>query len=56
VPLGLVLEGGYEPAALAESVEETLAAVGGNEPARSAAAEPPLTLQAVALIGRYWPL
>jgi acetoin utilization deacetylase AcuC-like enzyme len=56
LPLGLVLEGGYEPAALAESVEWTLAAVGGNGPARSAAAEPPLSSEAVARIGRYWPL
>jgi acetoin utilization deacetylase AcuC-like enzyme len=55
-PLGAILEGGYEPAALAESVEQTLAAVGGNEPARSTAAERPLSSQTVALIGRYWPL
>jgi len=55
-PLGLVLEGGYEPAALAESVERTLAAVGGKEPARSTAAEPPLSSRAAAHIGRYWAL
>jgi acetoin utilization deacetylase AcuC-like enzyme len=56
VPLGMVLEGGYEPAALADSVERTLAAVGGNEPARSTAAEPPLSSEAVERIGRYWPV
>jgi acetoin utilization deacetylase AcuC-like enzyme len=37
VPLGAVLEGGYEPAALAESVAATLAALGGeDEPTRTA--------------------
>jgi acetoin utilization deacetylase AcuC-like enzyme len=56
LPLGLVLEGGYEPAALAESVERTLTAVGGKEPARSTAAEPPLSSQAAAQLARYWPL
>jgi acetoin utilization deacetylase AcuC-like enzyme len=55
-PIGAVLEGGYEPAALADSVQRTLAAVGGNEPARSTAAEPPLSSEAVERIGRYWPL
>jgi acetoin utilization deacetylase AcuC-like enzyme len=54
-PLGAILEGGYEPAALADSVERTLAALGGNEPVRSTAAEPPLGSEAVARIGRYWP-
>jgi acetoin utilization deacetylase AcuC-like enzyme len=39
VPLGAVLEGGYEPAALAQSVQTTLAALGGDEPARSVAHE-----------------
>jgi acetoin utilization deacetylase AcuC-like enzyme len=55
-PLGAILEGGYEPAALAESVERTLAAIAGNEPARSTAAEPPLSSEAAAQIGRYWTL
>jgi acetoin utilization deacetylase AcuC-like enzyme len=64
-PVGAILEGGYEPAALAESVGQTLAAIGGNEPARSTAAEPPLgstgaepplSSQAAARIGRYWRL
>ncbi len=56
VPLGVVLEGGYELAALAESVGATLAALGGDEPARSAAPEPLLTSRAAAHVGRYWPL
>jgi acetoin utilization deacetylase AcuC-like enzyme len=55
-PLGAILEGGYEPAALAESTERTLAAIGGNEPARSTAAEPPLSQQAATQIGSYWTL
>jgi acetoin utilization deacetylase AcuC-like enzyme len=56
VPLGAVLEGGYEPAALARCVAETLAALGGEEPARSAAPEPHLTPRAAARIESYWPL
>jgi len=55
-PLGAVLEGGYEPAALAESVVATLAALGDDEPAPSAAAETLLTSRAAAHIGHYWPL
>jgi acetoin utilization deacetylase AcuC-like enzyme len=55
-PLGVVLEGGYEPVALAACVLETLAALGSDEPARSAAPEPLLTSRAAAHIGRYWPL
>jgi acetoin utilization deacetylase AcuC-like enzyme len=56
VPLGVVLEGGYEPAALAESVRATLAALTAEQPGRSAAPEVHLTARAVAHIGRYWPL
>jgi acetoin utilization deacetylase AcuC-like enzyme len=55
-PLGAVLEGGYEPAALAQSVQATLAALGGDQPARSAAPEPLLTSRAAAHIGHYWSL
>jgi acetoin utilization deacetylase AcuC-like enzyme len=56
VPLGAVLEGGYEPVALAACVRETLAALGSDEPARPSAPEPLLTRRAAAHIGRYWPL
>jgi len=56
VPVGAVLEGGYEPAALAESVRETLAALAGSEPPRSAAPEALLTSRAAAHVGRYWQL
>jgi acetoin utilization deacetylase AcuC-like enzyme len=56
IPLGAILEGGYEPRALAESVRKTLVALGGDEPARSAAPEPLLTSRTAAQIGHYWSL
>jgi acetoin utilization deacetylase AcuC-like enzyme len=56
IPLGAVLEGGYEPAALAESVVATLAALCEDRPATSAAVEPRITAQAAAHIARHWPL
>lgn len=56
VPLGAVLEGGYEPHALAECVRETLAALASNQPAPSAAPEPLLTSRAAAHVGHHWPL
>ncbi len=55
-PVGAMLEGGYEPAALAESVRETLAALSGSEPPHSAAPEALLTSRAAAHVGHYWPL
>jgi acetoin utilization deacetylase AcuC-like enzyme len=55
-PLGAVLEGGYEPAALAESVAETLAAFGGGGESVSAAPEALLTSRAAAGVARYWTL
>jgi acetoin utilization deacetylase AcuC-like enzyme len=55
-PLGAVLEGGYEPAAMAESLLATLGALSGDEPARSSAPEPLLTSRAAAHVGHYWPL
>jgi acetoin utilization deacetylase AcuC-like enzyme len=56
VSLGAVLEGGYEPAALAECVRETLTALGGNEPPRSAAPEPLLTSRAASYVSHHWQL
>ncbi len=56
VPLGAILEGGYEPAALARCVQATLTALSGDEPARSAAPESLLTSRAAAHIGHYWAL
>jgi acetoin utilization deacetylase AcuC-like enzyme len=55
-PLGAVLEGGYEPAVLGECVRETLAALGDQEPPRSAGPEPLFSSSAASLIGRYWTL
>jgi acetoin utilization deacetylase AcuC-like enzyme len=55
-PLGAVLEGGYEPRAVAECVQATLAALGGEGEAVSAAPEALLTSRAAAQFGRYWPL
>jgi acetoin utilization deacetylase AcuC-like enzyme len=56
VPLGAVLEGGYEPLALAASVAATLAALGGEGEAVSAAPEALLTSRAAAGVARYWTL
>jgi acetoin utilization deacetylase AcuC-like enzyme len=56
VPLGAVLEGGYEPAALAECVRETLSALSADEPPRSTAPEPLLTSRAASYVSHYWPL
>ena len=55
-PLGAVLEGGYEPAALAESVCATLAALGSDGSPRSSAPEALLTSRAAAHVGHYWSL
>ena len=55
-PLGAVLEGGYEPAVLAQCVTETLRALGGDRPASSAAPDPLLTSRAAARVGHYWEL
>jgi len=55
-PLGAVLEGGYNVTALAESVSETMAALGGAGKARSAAPEALLTSRAAAHVGHYWQL
>jgi acetoin utilization deacetylase AcuC-like enzyme len=55
-PLGVVLEGGYEPQTLAACVVETLEALTGSEQPHSAAPEALLTSRAAAQIGHYWPL
>ena len=51
-----MLEGGYEPHALAECVHTTLVELDGDEPPVSAVPRGPLTARAAAQIGRYWPL
>jgi acetoin utilization deacetylase AcuC-like enzyme len=55
-PLGAVLEGGYEPRALAACVIETLTALADSSEPHSAAPEALLTSRAAAQIGHYWPL
>jgi acetoin utilization deacetylase AcuC-like enzyme len=55
-PLGVVLEGGYEPEILAQCVAATLVALDGDLPANSAAPEAFLTSRAAAHVGHYWPL
>lgn len=56
VPVGAVLEGGYEPRVLGECVQVTLAALAGAGEATEAAREPLLTSRAAAHFRRYWPL
>ncbi|HEX4484612.1 MAG TPA: histone deacetylase [Solirubrobacteraceae bacterium] len=55
-PLGLVLEGGYEPVSLAQSVRETMRALGDEHAPRSVTAELPETRAAIAQLQRFWPL
>jgi acetoin utilization deacetylase AcuC-like enzyme len=55
-PLGAVLEGGYAPVALAESVEATMRALGGEGEAESVAPDPIFTSRAASHLGRYWQL
>jgi acetoin utilization deacetylase AcuC-like enzyme len=56
VPVGVVLEGGYNHHVLAECVRCTLAAFGGEGKAQLAAPESLLTSRAAAHVGHYWPL
>jgi acetoin utilization deacetylase AcuC-like enzyme len=54
-PVGVLLEGGYDLRALAESVPETMAALAGDsEPPE--VARHPLAEQAAEVLGRYWEL
>jgi acetoin utilization deacetylase AcuC-like enzyme len=55
-PLGMVLEGGYEPMALAACVLETLTALTDHERPRSSRHDGLLVSRAVARIGRHWEL
>ena len=53
-PVGAVLEGGYAPAALAESVEATMRALGG-EGGSATAPETAVGEEAAARVSAYWP-
>jgi acetoin utilization deacetylase AcuC-like enzyme len=59
IPLGLVLEGGYNRRVLADCVCSILPALAGETPGRSAPQPPPapgsLTARAAAQVGRHWP-
>jgi acetoin utilization deacetylase AcuC-like enzyme len=53
-PVGAVLEGGYSPPALADSVAETMRALGGaGEP--GIAPETAVAAEAAARVARFWP-
>jgi acetoin utilization deacetylase AcuC-like enzyme len=54
IPVGAVLEGGYAPAALAESVEATMRALGGAGDS-VAAPETAVGEEAAARVSAYWP-
>ncbi len=56
VPVGAVLEGGYDLAALPRCVIATLEALSGVGDAESIAPDPILTSRAAAQFGRYWRL
>ena len=55
-PLGAVLEGGYEPLALVESLLATIPALAGEGEAVSAAPEALLTGRAAARVAPFWTL
>jgi acetoin utilization deacetylase AcuC-like enzyme len=55
-PLGAVLEGGYEPEALGESVVATIAALQGRGEAQSAAPDPLVTPRAASYLAHRWTL
>jgi acetoin utilization deacetylase AcuC-like enzyme len=55
-PLGAVLEGGYAPAALGQSVVATIAALGGAGEAESAAPDAVVTPRAASHLGHRWTL
>jgi acetoin utilization deacetylase AcuC-like enzyme len=55
-PVGAVLEGGYDPAALASSVVATIRAMGGETQAESIAPHPVITSRVAAHVGHFWAL
>jgi acetoin utilization deacetylase AcuC-like enzyme len=55
-PVGAVLEGGYDPRALAESVTATISALDGEGTAESIAPDPIVTSRVASHIGHYWEL
>jgi acetoin utilization deacetylase AcuC-like enzyme len=55
-PVGAVLEGGYDTAALAECVLATVAALNGEGTSESIAPDPEITSRVAAQVGRFWAL
>ena len=55
-PVGAVLEGGYDPAALAQSVLATMRALAGEGDAESIAPDQVVTPRAASYVGHYWEL
>ena len=56
VPVGAVLEGAYDPAALTECVMATIAALAGVGTVESIAPDPFVTSRVAAHVGHYWTL
>jgi acetoin utilization deacetylase AcuC-like enzyme len=56
IPLGVVLEGGYNSDVLAECVCATLAALAGATPASEPGPAPASVARAAAQVRRYWPV
>jgi acetoin utilization deacetylase AcuC-like enzyme len=55
-PVGAVLEGGYDPPSLAQSVVATVAALNGEGEAESIAPDPAVTPRVAAHVGHFWQL
>jgi acetoin utilization deacetylase AcuC-like enzyme len=55
-PVGAVLEGGYDPDALARSVLATLSALGGDGEAESIAPDPIITSRVASSVAQFWSL
>ncbi len=55
-PIGAVLEGGYDPPALAESVIAMMRALAGDDAAESIAPDRIYTRQAASYVGHHWEL
>ncbi len=55
-PIGAVLEGGYDPPALAESVIATMRALSADDTAESIAPDLIYTRQAASYVGHHWEL
>jgi acetoin utilization deacetylase AcuC-like enzyme len=55
-PVGVVLEGGYHPGALAHSVLATIGALNGHTQPESIAPDPIVTSRVAAHVGHFWTL